>query len=54
MKPLTVEEGLLEEVVDIAGKYQNRCDRSKVLPNSYWSRTQAMAATHDTARLEEK
>jgi UDP-sulfoquinovose synthase len=49
-----VEQGLLDEVVNIAGKYQDRCDRSKVLPSSFWSKARAQAATSDTARVEER
>lgn len=54
LKPITVAEGLLEEVVNIAGKYQARCDRSKVLPNSFWNKAKAQAASHDQARTEER
>ena len=42
--------GLLEEVVSIANKYQERCDRTKVLPSSYWNKARADAAAADTAR----
>ena len=54
LQPITVAEGLLEEVVNIAGKYQARCDRSKVLPNSFWSKAKAQAASQDKARTEEQ
>lgn len=54
LKPITVAEGLLDEVVNIAGKYQSRCDRSKVLPNSFWNKAKAQAASHDKARTEEQ
>jgi UDP-sulfoquinovose synthase len=54
LQPITVEQGLLDEVVNIAGKYQDRCDRSKVLPSSFWSKARAQAATGDTARVEER
>lgn len=54
LKPITVEEGLLEEVVNIAGKYQHRCDRTKVLPSSFWSKARAQAAAADAARVEER
>jgi UDP-sulfoquinovose synthase len=49
-----VEEGLLDEIVNIAGKYQDRCDRTKVLPKSYWNRDRASAVGSDTARVEDK
>jgi len=50
LSPVTVEAGLLDEVVNIAGKYQQRCDRSKVLPNSFWNKARADAAATDKAR----
>lgn len=39
-----VLQGLLTEVQDIAGKYQHRCDRSKVVSKSYWNKGTAKAA----------
>ena len=37
-------EGLLTEVQDIANKYADRCDRSKVISKSYWNKARAVAA----------
>jgi UDP-sulfoquinovose synthase len=37
LKPTTLEDGLLMEVTDIAKKYSDRCDRSKILCTSYWT-----------------
>lgn len=54
LDPITVEAGLLDEVVNIAGKYRERCDRSKVLPSSFWNKARAEAASTDSARFEEK
>jgi len=53
LNPLTLEQGLLDEVVNIAGKYQDRCDRTKVLPSSFWNKARADAAKSDKARVEE-
>lgn len=53
LNPITLEMGLLDEVVNIAGKYQNRCDKSKVLPSSFWNKARADAAANDKARIEE-
>ena len=44
LKPMTLAEGLMEEVTQVARKYADRCDRSKVRSVSYWNRTRAEAA----------
>ena len=36
LNPTTLDEGLLAEVVDVAAKYKDRCNISKILPNSRW------------------
>jgi UDP-sulfoquinovose synthase len=54
LNPITLELGLMDEVVNIAGKYQERCDRTKVLPSSFWNKARADAAAKDTARTEEQ
>ena len=36
LNPTTLENGLLDEVVNVARRYQDRCDKSKILPRSYW------------------
>ena len=42
---LDSSEGLFTEVQDIAQKYADRCDRSKVISKSYWNKARAVAAT---------
>ncbi len=37
LNPTKLEDGLLMEVTDIAKKYAERCDRSKILCKSYWT-----------------
>lgn len=37
LTPITLEEGLLEEVIEVAGRYSDRCDLNKVPCVSFWN-----------------
>lgn len=52
LEPTLLESsaGLLAEVTEIAEKYQDRCDRSKVVSKAYWNKERAAAAGSTEAR----
>jgi len=37
LKPITIDSGLLSEVRDIAEKYSDNCDKSKILCLTNWN-----------------
>ncbi len=38
LNPVTLQEGLLSEVMDIAKKYEYRCDKSRIICKSLWTK----------------
>jgi hypothetical protein len=53
LNPITLELGIADEVLKITEKYADRCDKTKVLPSSFWNKARENAAKVDTARFEE-
>ncbi len=43
LKPTTLDDGLLTEVVDVARRWSNRCDKKRIPCISAWTSTQAKA-----------
>lgn len=38
LSPTTLDDGLLEEVIDIANKYKHRCDEDRIICTSLWDK----------------
>lgn len=49
LEPTFLAEGLLEEVEDVARRYADRVDRSKIPARSLWTRQQAAGVPSETA-----
>ena len=43
LKPITLQEGLLQEIYDISQKYKNRCDITKIPCLSCWDKEREKA-----------
>jgi UDP-sulfoquinovose synthase len=37
LNPITLDNGLLDEIMNVANKYKHRCDNSKIICTSLWS-----------------
>ena len=47
LNPITLQDGLLEEIVDVGKKYAYRVDRSRVPAVSAWTKDIAAKINHD-------
>jgi len=47
LNPTTLDNGLLEEVLDVAKKFANRCDQKRIPCVSAWTKTQEQAIKSD-------
>eukprot|EP00180_Rhodochaete_pulchella_P002899 Plantae.Rhodophyta-Rhodochaete_pulchella.ctg4603.p1 GENE.Plantae.Rhodophyta-Rhodochaete_pulchella.ctg4603~~Plantae.Rhodophyta-Rhodochaete_pulchella.ctg4603.p1 ORF type:complete len:395 (+),score=63.15 Plantae.Rhodophyta-Rhodochaete_pulchella.ctg4603:35-1186(+) len=50
--PITLSTGLLDEVVNISSKYLDRCDRSKIMPSSFWNKRRLQECAEDAAAAQ--
>jgi UDP-sulfoquinovose synthase len=42
LEPTTLDNGLMQEVVDIADKYKDRCDERKIITTSLWDKNKTI------------
>lgn len=52
LNPTTLDEGLLEEVVDIARRFKDRCDVERILPSSRWTKEQQLDREGQAVKAE--
>ncbi len=50
LNPTRLSEGLMQEVTETARKYAHRCDVSKIMPSSLWTREMKQAAASEVGQ----
>jgi UDP-sulfoquinovose synthase len=53
LNPITLDEGLMNEVLDISRKYKHRCDPSRIIATSLWTRDKQVDFDGSDAPVEE-
>ncbi len=53
LKPTTLGNGLMQEVIDVAQKYIGRCDTSKIITDSLWSKEMEVDTRGSSTPYEE-
>jgi UDP-sulfoquinovose synthase len=51
LEPITLQKHLLEEVTEVARKYAHRCDQSKILCTSHWTKEIVQKAAQERIRI---
>lgn len=51
LNPICLDEGLLTEITEVAGRYADRCVREAVISTTYWNKDRAKANAEEPAKV---